>query len=153
MSPTEHIRGWLDERFGWDELMEFARHKTVPLHRYSYWYYLGGITLFLFSLQVVTGILLLLYYKPTPDTLLYASASRGFKAGGFNGRVNSNGEITVTVNGVPVRVKDVGDVVLGPDIRRGIADWNGTGDVVAGIVALVNQRLASSGVPSEMICP
>ena len=38
-------------------------------------------------------------FKPTPDTLLYASASRGFKAGGFNGRVNSNGDISVTVNG------------------------------------------------------
>jgi len=39
-------------------------------------------------------------------------------------------------NGVPVRVKDVGDVVLGPDIRRGIADWNGEGDVVSGIVVM-----------------
>ncbi|HMP55567.1 MAG TPA: TonB-dependent receptor [Novosphingobium sp.] len=39
-------------------------------------------------------------FKPTPDTLLYASASRGFKAGGFNGRVNGNGDISVTVNGV-----------------------------------------------------
>ncbi|WP_298289743.1 TonB-dependent receptor [Novosphingobium sp.] len=41
-----------------------------------------------------------LSYKPTEGTLLYASASRGFKAGGFNGRVNSNGDISVTVNGV-----------------------------------------------------
>ncbi|WP_068076525.1 TonB-dependent receptor [Novosphingobium lentum] len=41
-----------------------------------------------------------LAFKPTPDTLLYASASRGFKSGGFNGRVNSNGDISVTVNGV-----------------------------------------------------
>ncbi|MBI5083325.1 MAG: efflux RND transporter permease subunit [Acidobacteria bacterium] len=38
--------------------------------------------------------------------------------------------------GVPVRVKDVGVVVLGPDIRRGIADWNGEGDVVSGIVVM-----------------
>ena len=41
-----------------------------------------------------------LSYKPTPDTLLYASASRGFKGGGFNGRVSSNGDISVTVGGV-----------------------------------------------------
>jgi cytochrome b6 len=33
------------------------------MHRLSYWYFLGGITLFLFMLQVCTGILLLLYYK------------------------------------------------------------------------------------------
>ena len=30
------------------------------------WYYFGGITLFLFAVQVATGILLLLYYRPTP---------------------------------------------------------------------------------------
>ncbi|MEO7384108.1 MAG: TonB-dependent receptor [Novosphingobium sp.] len=41
-----------------------------------------------------------LSFKPTPDTLIYASASRGFKSGGFNGRVNSNGDISVTVGGV-----------------------------------------------------
>jgi copper/silver efflux system protein len=41
-----------------------------------------------------------------------------------------------TPEGVPVRVKDVGDVVLGPDIRRGIADWNGEGDVVSGIIVM-----------------
>jgi len=39
-------------------------------------------------------------------------------------------------NGVPIRVEDVGDVTLGPDLRRGIADWNGTGDTVAGIVVM-----------------
>lgn len=39
-------------------------------------------------------------------------------------------------DGVPVRVKDVGTVVLGPDIRRGIADWNGEGDVVSGIIVM-----------------
>ena len=38
--------------------------------------------------------------------------------------------------GVPVRVRDVGEVVLGPDIRRGIADLNGTGDAVSGIVVM-----------------
>ncbi len=41
-----------------------------------------------------------------------------------------------TESGIPVRVKDVGDVVLGPDIRRGIADWNGEGDVVSGIIVM-----------------
>ncbi|MBW8784270.1 MAG: TonB-dependent receptor [Novosphingobium sp.] len=41
-----------------------------------------------------------LSFKPTRDTLLYASVSKGFKSGGFNGRVNSNGDISVTLNGV-----------------------------------------------------
>jgi len=61
------IRGWLDERFGWAELIAPLRKKTVPVHRYSYWYFLGGITLLLFVIQVCTGILLLLYYRPSAN--------------------------------------------------------------------------------------
>ena len=44
--------------------------------------------------------------------------------------------LTRSQNGVPIRVQDVGNVTLGPDLRRGIADWNGTGDTVAGIVVM-----------------
>jgi len=67
MALLTRVRGWLDERFGWDELLAPLRHKTVPIHRYSYWYFLGGITLFLFGVQVCTGILLLLYYRPSAN--------------------------------------------------------------------------------------
>ena len=59
--------GWLDERFGAGSVEEFLRHKTVPIHRHSIWYYFGGMTLFLFIVQVLTGILLLLYYRPTAN--------------------------------------------------------------------------------------
>jgi Cu(I)/Ag(I) efflux system membrane protein CusA/SilA len=38
--------------------------------------------------------------------------------------------------GTPIRIKDVGKVVLGPDIRRGVSDLNGTGEVVSGIVVM-----------------
>jgi copper/silver efflux system protein len=38
--------------------------------------------------------------------------------------------------GAPVRVKDVGEVVTGPDLRRGVADLNGQGEVVSGIVIM-----------------
>jgi cytochrome b6 len=56
---------WLDERLSLGRLLDFARHKTVPVHRYSAIYYLGGMTLFFFLVQVLTGILLMLYYRPT----------------------------------------------------------------------------------------
>lgn len=39
--------------------------KEVPLHRMSWAYYLGGLALFFFVVQVVTGLLLLFYYEPT----------------------------------------------------------------------------------------
>jgi len=58
------VYDWLDERLNLAELTAPLRHKTVPVHYYSFWYYLGGITLFLFLVQVLTGILLLLYYRP-----------------------------------------------------------------------------------------
>jgi Cu(I)/Ag(I) efflux system membrane protein CusA/SilA len=39
-------------------------------------------------------------------------------------------------SGTPILVKDLGMVTLGPDIRRGIADLNGEGEVVGGIVIM-----------------
>ena len=44
--------------------------------------------------------------------------------------------LAVSANGIPIRVGDVGRVTLGPDIRRGVADWNGQGEVVSGIVVM-----------------
>ncbi|NLG63210.1 MAG: efflux RND transporter permease subunit, partial [Candidatus Cloacimonetes bacterium] len=48
----------------------------------------------------------------------------------------SNVVLTAGNDGTPVRVRDVGHVQLGPDIRRGVADKNGRGDVVTGIVIM-----------------
>jgi Cu(I)/Ag(I) efflux system membrane protein CusA/SilA len=47
-------------------------------------------------------------------------------------------EIVVGTNksGIPILVKSLGTVTLGPDIRRGIADLNGEGEVVGGIVIM-----------------
>jgi len=39
-------------------------------------------------------------------------------------------------NGTPVLVRDIGEVVIGPDIRRGVADLNGEGQTVGGIVIM-----------------
>jgi len=40
------------------------------------------------------------------------------------------------VNGIPVYVKNVGTVHLGPNLRRGVAELNGEGEVVGGIVVM-----------------
>src|SRR5438105_4453243 len=39
-------------------------------------------------------------------------------------------------NGTPVLIKDVGTVSFGPDIREGVAEWNGQGESVGGIVVM-----------------
>ena len=62
---TQRLWAWLDERLDLLALREFLAKKSVPVHRHSVWYYMGGITLFLVGVQVGTGILLLLYYKPS----------------------------------------------------------------------------------------
>ncbi len=65
LQPKPARQSWLDERLGLEAIRELIAHKTVPLHSATLWYYFGGITLFLFVIQVLTGILLLLYYRPT----------------------------------------------------------------------------------------
>jgi quinol-cytochrome oxidoreductase complex cytochrome b subunit len=56
---------WLDDRLGLGTLRKLADHKTVPIHSATRWYYFGGIALFLLGIQVITGTLLLFYYRPT----------------------------------------------------------------------------------------
>ncbi|NOZ04061.1 MAG: cytochrome bc complex cytochrome b subunit [FCB group bacterium] len=54
----------LNERLYLDKIVEFSKKKKVPVFYGTIWYYLGGVSLFLFITQVVSGILLLLYYQP-----------------------------------------------------------------------------------------
>jgi quinol-cytochrome oxidoreductase complex cytochrome b subunit len=64
---TSNVYDWVDERLGLSELAAFARHKSVPVHAQSFWYYWGGISLFLFLVQCFTGVLLLVYFRPGAD--------------------------------------------------------------------------------------
>ena len=68
MKPLfQKIYSYFDERVHLETLMNYMGKKYVPVHRNSVWYYFGGISLFLFIIQVVTGILLLLYYKGSEE--------------------------------------------------------------------------------------
>jgi cytochrome b6 len=58
---------YVNERLGLDSVMALAAKKVVPIHRSTLFYFLGGMALFLFLIQLLTGILLSLYYKPSPD--------------------------------------------------------------------------------------
>lgn len=60
---------WLDERYAIRPLLEYMRHKEVPVGAHPMvWYYMGGATLFFFSVQIATGVLLLMYYQPGEAT-------------------------------------------------------------------------------------
>ena len=61
----QRVISWLDDRLDLSGLRHFIEEKGVPVHAQKIWYYLGGMTLFLFIVQVASGILLLLYYRPS----------------------------------------------------------------------------------------
>ena len=44
--------------------------------------------------------------------------------------------LATSEKGTPIRVRDVGQVVIGPELRRGVADLDGKGDAVSGIVVM-----------------
>jgi quinol-cytochrome oxidoreductase complex cytochrome b subunit len=58
-------KSWADERFGLSGIAGFLTKKTVPLHRHTIWYYTGSAIILFFLIQVITGFMLVLYYKPT----------------------------------------------------------------------------------------
>jgi ubiquinol-cytochrome c reductase cytochrome b subunit len=68
LRPTDWINrliDWIDVRVGIRQIVSYALHVSIP--RSAHTFYLGGITLFFFGVQAITGILLALYYHPTPE--------------------------------------------------------------------------------------
>jgi len=65
---TAKTAAWFQQRIDFGPAIALMAKKTVPAHRHSWTYLLGGAALFLFALQVVTGPLLMLYYQPAEQT-------------------------------------------------------------------------------------
>lgn len=62
----------------------------------------------------------------------------GYLRGSEEEIVDQIGKISLetTPGGRPILLKQVADVSVGPELRRGIAEWNGEGEVVGGIVVI-----------------
>jgi len=59
-----------------------------------------------------------------------------------------------TKNGTPVLVRDLGTVTFGPDIRQGVAEWNGQGETVGGIIVMrdgMNALKVIDGVKEKLV--
>jgi len=56
---------WLDERLGLKTVYDTVLDRKVP--KVNWWFTLGSASLFLFLLQGITGIMLTIYYVPSPD--------------------------------------------------------------------------------------
>lgn len=72
--------GWIEERTGASSLFAGLLHVRIPMSARTM--YFGGIALFVFGIQVATGTLLALYYKPTPeaayDSVLFITSDVSF---------------------------------------------------------------------------
>ncbi len=66
MKKDLNIREWIRERIGWTGFKELFK-KDVPRHKHSFWYYWGWLTIACMLIQVITGVLLLFYYKPNVE--------------------------------------------------------------------------------------
>lgn len=69
MPTTAPLRAWLRERVPIDRArLEELTNEPVPNHLKRWWFCLGGTPAYLFAVQIVTGILLAVYYQPAPST-------------------------------------------------------------------------------------
>ncbi len=59
------LGNWVEERSGWRSIWQAIFKRKIP--HVNWFYALGSATLFVAINQIVTGILLTIYYVPTPD--------------------------------------------------------------------------------------
>lgn len=59
------ILNWLDERLGLRAIYDVTLDRKVP--KVNWWFTLGSASLFLFTMQAITGVFLTVYYVPSPD--------------------------------------------------------------------------------------
>jgi quinol-cytochrome oxidoreductase complex cytochrome b subunit len=62
---TSKLMNWLDERLGLSEMYDNILDRKVP--KVNFWFTLGSLSLFLFVMQGITGVFLMIYYVPSPD--------------------------------------------------------------------------------------
>src|SRR5487761_179211 len=73
---------------------------------------------------------------------------------GYLRSLNDLADVPVaTKNGTPVLIRDLGTVSFGPDIREGVAEWEGEGETVGGIVVMrygMNALTVINGVKQKL---
>jgi len=56
---------WFKDRLALTPILKYMTKKEVPQHEHSFWYYTGSSILLFLFIQIITGIMLAFYYRPT----------------------------------------------------------------------------------------
>ena len=149
-----------------------GKHSLSELRSYQDWFLkyqlqqvpgvseVASIGGFVKQYQININPNLLLYYKIPLSKVIEAVKNSNYETGArlieiagaeymvrLKGYIKSLKDIENTViskdeNGVPILIKDVATVTIGPEIRRGISDLDGEGDVVGGIIVMRHKENA-----------
>lgn len=63
---TGRLTDFFEDRIDTSTLRKWIAGRKIPQHKHSFWYYFGGLALFVLTVQIITGIMLAFYYSPTP---------------------------------------------------------------------------------------
>jgi ubiquinol-cytochrome c reductase cytochrome b subunit len=66
MAPLNAVLDWLDSRTGWRTGRAKLLEEPIPAG-VGWWFVTGSILLLLLSVQLITGVVLALYYVPSPE--------------------------------------------------------------------------------------
>jgi ubiquinol-cytochrome c reductase cytochrome b subunit len=66
MAPLHHLLDWLDLRTGWRTGRKHLLDEPIPAG-VGWWFVTGSILLLLLGVQLITGVVLAMYYVPSPE--------------------------------------------------------------------------------------
>lgn len=92
-SVGEKLLGWVDARFPLMELWEGHMAKYYAPKNFNFWYFFGSLALLVLVIQIVTGIFLVMNYKPDSHLAFYSveNIMRDVPAGWLIRTIHSTG--------------------------------------------------------------
>ncbi len=72
MDKLVALLGWVDERFPLSKMWREHLSEYYAPKNFNFWYYFGSLAILVFVLQIVTGIVLTMYYKPDGDMAFFS---------------------------------------------------------------------------------
>jgi len=66
------LLGWVDDRFPLTKMWKEHLSEYYAPKNFNFWYFFGSLAILVFVLQIVTGIVLTMYYKPDGETAFFS---------------------------------------------------------------------------------